>query len=89
MEYPSIYRKYDLSLQGRYEIISLSGSLEFPEGDSDYRRIGGLSVSLAGPDGRVIGGTVAGILTAATPVQVGLLELILIARNNEVKIKGK
>lgn len=33
-------------------------------------RTGGLSISLAGPDGRVIGGGVAGLLKAATPVQV-------------------
>ncbi|KAK4788425.1 hypothetical protein SAY86_019744 [Trapa natans] len=56
--------------EGRYEIISLVGSVEFPEGDSNESKIGGLSVSLAGPDGRVVGGSVAGILTAATSVQV-------------------
>ena len=33
-------------------------------------RTGGLSVSFAGPDGRVIGGGVAGMLMAASPVQV-------------------
>ncbi|KAL7261557.1 hypothetical protein ACSBR1_000070 [Camellia fascicularis] len=33
-------------------------------------RTGGLSVTLAGPDGRVLGGCVAGLLTAATPVQL-------------------
>lgn len=33
-------------------------------------RNGGLSVSLASPDGRVIGGGVGGMLIAATPVQV-------------------
>lgn len=35
-----------------------------------HSRTGGLSVSLAGPDGRVLGGGVAGLLTAASPVQV-------------------
>lgn len=35
-----------------------------------HNRIGGLSVSLASPDGRVIGGGVGGVLIAATPVQV-------------------
>lgn len=30
----------------------------------------GLSVSLAGADGRVMGGGVSGVLMAATPVQV-------------------
>lgn len=33
-------------------------------------RIGGMSVSLASPDGRVVGGGVAGLLVAASPVQV-------------------
>lgn len=33
-------------------------------------RTNGLSVSLAGTDGRVLGGGVAGALLAATPVQV-------------------
>lgn len=33
-------------------------------------RSGGMSVSLASPDGRVVGGGVAGLLVAAGPVQV-------------------
>lgn len=33
-------------------------------------RSGGMSVSLASPDGRVVGGGVAGLLVAACPVQV-------------------
>ncbi|XP_056687724.1 AT-hook motif nuclear-localized protein 3-like [Spinacia oleracea] len=33
-------------------------------------RAGGLSVYLAGPDGRVLGGGVAGVLIAASPVQI-------------------
>ena len=33
-------------------------------------RSGGMSVSLASPDGRVLGGGVAGLLVAASPVQV-------------------
>lgn len=33
-------------------------------------RSGGMSVSLAGPDGRVVGGGLAGLLIAAGPVQV-------------------
>lgn len=36
-------------------------------------RSGGMSVSLASPDGRVVGGGVAGLLVAASPVQVWLL----------------
>ncbi|XP_071737415.1 AT-hook motif nuclear-localized protein 10-like [Rutidosis leptorrhynchoides] len=54
-----------VTYEGRFEIISLSGS--FMLSDS---RSSGLSVSLAGSDGRVLGGGVAGSLVAATPVQV-------------------
>lgn len=58
------------NLQGRFEIISLSGSFLLSENNGNRSRIGGLSVSLAGADGRVLGGGVAGMLVAATPVQV-------------------
>ncbi|KAK3024698.1 hypothetical protein RJ639_042920 [Escallonia herrerae] len=57
-------------LQGRFEIISLSGSFLLSESNGNRSRTGGLSVSLAGSDGRVLGGGVAGMLLAATPVQV-------------------
>ena len=40
-------------------------------------RTGGMSVSLASPDGRIMGGGVAGLLVAASPVQVRLLSLSL------------
>lgn len=33
-------------------------------------RLGGMSVSLVGPDGRIFGGGLAGMLVAAGPVQV-------------------
>lgn len=36
-------------------------------------RTGGLSVALAGPDGHVLGGSVAGLLVAASPAQVSCL----------------
>jgi hypothetical protein len=39
---------------------------------SSLQRTGGLSVSLACADGRVIGGSVAGLLLAASPIQVSL-----------------
>jgi hypothetical protein len=56
--------------QGRFEILALSGSFLVTESGGNRSRTGGLSVSLAGPDGRVIGGGVAGMLMAASPVQV-------------------
>ncbi|KAK6138964.1 hypothetical protein DH2020_027296 [Rehmannia glutinosa] len=40
-------------------------------GSATYEsRTGGLSIALAGPDGRVMGGSVAGLLIAASPSQV-------------------
>ncbi|KAL4339533.1 hypothetical protein GQ457_08G025400 [Hibiscus cannabinus] len=56
--------------EGRFEIISLSGSFLVSENNGGCSRSGGLNVSLAGSDGRVVGGGVAGALQAATPVQV-------------------
>eukprot|EP00252_Welwitschia_mirabilis_P018538 TRINITY_DN4118_c0_g1_i1.p1 TRINITY_DN4118_c0_g1~~TRINITY_DN4118_c0_g1_i1.p1 ORF type:complete len:464 (+),score=107.46 TRINITY_DN4118_c0_g1_i1:833-2224(+) len=59
-----------LTYEGRFEILSLSGSFLLNENGGTRSRTGGLSVSLASPDGRVIGGGVAGMLMAASPVQV-------------------
>lgn len=59
-----------LSSQGRFEILSLTGSFLLTENGGQRSRTGGLSVMLSGPDGRVLGGCVAGLLTAASPVQV-------------------
>lgn len=57
-------------LQGRFEILSLSGSFMPSDNAGTKSRMGGMSVSLASPDGRVVGGGVAGLLVAASPVQV-------------------
>lgn len=57
-------------LQGRFEILSLSGSFMPTDSGGTKSRTGGMSVSLAGPDGRVLGGGIAGLLVAAGPVQV-------------------
>lgn len=56
--------------QGRFEILCLSGSYMLTDNGGSRSRTGGLSISLSSPDGRVIGGGVAGLLIAATPVQV-------------------
>ncbi|PWZ04835.1 hypothetical protein Zm00014a_041908 [Zea mays] len=61
---------------GRFEIISLSGSFLLAEDGDTRSRTGGLSVALAGSDGRVLGGCVAGMLMAATPVQVVVASFI-------------
>ncbi|CAK9251756.1 unnamed protein product [Sphagnum jensenii] len=60
-----------VTYEGRYEILSLSGSYLLQDtGGGARQRTGGLSVSLAATDGRVIGGSVAGLLVAASPIQV-------------------
>ncbi|XP_010927318.1 AT-hook motif nuclear-localized protein 10 [Elaeis guineensis] len=59
-----------VTYEGRFEILSLSGSFLLSENGGQRSRTGGLSVCLAGPDGRVLGGGVAGLLTAASTIQV-------------------
>ncbi|CAK8560996.1 unnamed protein product [Lathyrus sativus] len=59
-----------LTYEGRFEILSLAGSFMPTDNQGTRSRAGGMSVSLASPDGRVVGGGVAGVLIAATPVQV-------------------
>ncbi|PKI33682.1 AT-hook motif nuclear-localized protein 10-like [Punica granatum] len=59
-----------VTYEGRFEILSLSGSFLLSEVGGQRSRTGGLSVSLSGPDGQVLGGGVAGLLTAASPIQV-------------------
>lgn len=57
-------------LQGRFDILSLSGSFTLNENGGPKGMSGGMTVSLAGPDGRVLGGGLAGMLLAAGSVQV-------------------
>ncbi|KAK4740687.1 hypothetical protein SAY87_024275 [Trapa incisa] len=59
-----------LTYEGRFEILSLSGSFTPSDGAGTMSRSGGMSISLAGPDGRVLGGGLGGLLIAAGPVQV-------------------
>ncbi|MCD7458993.1 AT hook motif domain containing protein, expressed [Datura stramonium] len=59
-----------VTYEGQFEILSLSGCFLLSESGGECSRTGGLSVLLAGPDGHVLGGGVAGVLTAASAVQV-------------------
>lgn len=58
------------SLQGRFEILCLSGSYLVAENGGPRNRTGGLSISVCSPDGHVIGGAIGGRLIASSPVQV-------------------
>jgi predicted DNA-binding protein with PD1-like motif len=56
-----------VSLAGRYEILSLSGSFLPPPAPPSAT---GLTVYLSGAQGQVVGGSVAGALVASTPVVI-------------------
>ncbi|XP_047980459.1 AT-hook motif nuclear-localized protein 10-like isoform X2 [Salvia hispanica] len=56
--------------EGRFDILSLSGSFMVSDTGGPKSRIGGLSTTLAGPQGRVFGGCVSGVLIAASNVKV-------------------
>lgn len=70
----NITQKSLCCMQGRFEILSLGGSYLVNEEGGSKSRTGGMSVSLSGPEGHVIGGGI-GMLIAASLVQV--LELLL------------
>lgn len=59
-----------LTYEGRFEILSLTGLFMQNDSGGTRSRAGGMSVCLAGPDGRVFGGGLAGLFLAAAPVQV-------------------
>ncbi|KAG6486221.1 AT-hook motif nuclear-localized protein 10-like [Zingiber officinale] len=60
----------NVTYEGKFEILSLSGSFMLSENGGKQSQTGGLNISLAGPDGHILGGGVAGLLLAASPVQV-------------------
>ncbi|KAG2318240.1 hypothetical protein Bca52824_021362 [Brassica carinata] len=72
----------NISYEGQYEIISLSGSFIRAEQGG---KTGGLSVSLSRSDGQIIGGAVGTHLTAAGPVQVILGTFQLDRKKDGVK----
>ncbi|XP_010274842.1 PREDICTED: AT-hook motif nuclear-localized protein 14 [Nelumbo nucifera] len=67
----------NVTYEGRFEILSLSGSFLHSEIGGASSRTGGLSVCLSGTDGRIVGGGVGGPLKAAGPVQVILGSFVL------------
>ncbi|KAK8702626.1 hypothetical protein V6N13_020969 [Hibiscus sabdariffa] len=75
-----------LTYEGRFEILCLSGSFMPTETQGTRSRSGGMSVSLASADGRVVGGGVAGLLIAACPVQV-VVGSFLRGNQNDQKAK--
>ncbi|WCJ26272.1 AT-hook motif nuclear-localized protein 5 [Euphorbia peplus] len=58
-----------IAFEGRFEILCMSGSYLVAEEGGPRNRTGGVSASLASPEGHVVGGAL-GMLIAAGPVQV-------------------
>ncbi|KAL0425986.1 UNVERIFIED_CONTAM: AT-hook motif nuclear-localized protein 11 [Sesamum radiatum] len=58
-----------VTYEGHFDMVNLSGSY-VNDADSPHGPSGGLNVTFAGPDGRLIGGPVEGVLIAASPVQL-------------------
>ncbi|KAF5816770.1 putative AT-hook motif nuclear-localized protein [Helianthus annuus] len=71
-----------VTYEGRFEILSLSGSFTPGEVGGISSREGGMSIALSSPDGRVVGGLLAGLLTAAGPVQVVVASFLPDAGNS-------
>ncbi|PWA44430.1 hypothetical protein CTI12_AA525990 [Artemisia annua] len=59
-----------VTYEGRFEILSLSGSFTPGEVGGVLSPESKMSIALSSPDGRVVGGQLGGLLTAAGPVQV-------------------
>ncbi|XVF73218.1 hypothetical protein PTKIN_Ptkin12aG0183800 [Pterospermum kingtungense] len=78
-----------VTYEGRFEILCLSGSYLLTSDSGSRNRTGGLSVSLASPDGRVIGGGVGGMLIAASPVQVIVGSFLLVGPKTKNKKGGQ
>lgn len=57
-------------LQGRFEILCLSGCYLLPDSSGTRCPTGGLSISVCSGDGNVIGGAIGGRLVASSLVQV-------------------
>ncbi|XP_074382274.1 AT-hook motif nuclear-localized protein 1-like isoform X2 [Apium graveolens] len=71
--------------EGMFDILSLSGSFTPAtiSGVASSSRVGSMSITLAQPDGHVVGGLLAGLLIAASHVQVVVTSFLPINHNIE------
>ncbi|PRQ41746.1 putative PPC domain-containing protein [Rosa chinensis] len=72
----------NITYEGRFEIISLSGSYVTDQGG----KTGGLSVCLSNTNGQIIGGGVGGPLKAAGPVQVIVGTFLIDNKKEKVEV---
>jgi predicted DNA-binding protein with PD1-like motif len=59
-----------ITLHGRFEILSLSGTILLPTSSSSNSENAGFAILMCGPQGQLIGGNVVGPLTAAETVMI-------------------
>ncbi|KAI9081683.1 hypothetical protein K1719_036337 [Acacia pycnantha] len=71
-----------VNYKGLHQIISLSGS--FDTSEEGGRRTGGMSVSLAGDDGNMVGGSVSGMLVAASEIRVIVSSFIVEGKKKSI-----
>ncbi|CAH9084368.1 unnamed protein product [Cuscuta epithymum] len=75
-----------VTYEGRFEMLSLTGSYLVSENGGPRNRTGGLSISISSPDGHVLGGAIGGRLIASSPVQVVVCSFV---HGNLMKSKSK
>eukprot|EP00262_Sarcandra_glabra_P020463 TRINITY_DN8148_c0_g2_i2.p1 TRINITY_DN8148_c0_g2~~TRINITY_DN8148_c0_g2_i2.p1 ORF type:complete len:311 (+),score=33.00 TRINITY_DN8148_c0_g2_i2:79-1011(+) len=78
----------NVTYEGRFEILSMSGSFVHSEIGGASSRTGGLSMCLSDADGRIVGGGVGGPLKAAGPVQV-IAGSFMIDNRKDLSAAGK
>lgn len=75
-----------VTYEGRFEILSLTGSYLLPETGASNNRTGGLSISICSADGHVVGGAIGGKLIASSLIQVVACSFVY-GGNNSKKTK--
>ncbi|KAL3615600.1 hypothetical protein CASFOL_041261 [Castilleja foliolosa] len=78
IRHPSSSREALVPTSGLFEILSFTGSfnpVEIP--DPRFGRCGTMTISLAGADGRVVGGFIGGLTIAASPIKVIVASFLL------------
>ncbi|XP_021743154.1 AT-hook motif nuclear-localized protein 7-like [Chenopodium quinoa] len=59
-----------IGYEGRYHLVTLNGSYQMKEVNGVSTTTGGITVTLASADGKLVGGLVDRLLIAATPIQL-------------------
>ncbi|XP_047325579.1 AT-hook motif nuclear-localized protein 9-like [Impatiens glandulifera] len=78
----------NVTFEGHFQIVCLTGSYLIAESGGPRNRTGGLSVSLCRSDGNVIGGAVGGVLVADGPVEVVLSSFVYGGLKEKEKVEA-